>query len=81
MTNQEKLKQLVIDVFLLESKEFHFELMKENVDTWDSLGIVALAVGVQETFGYHFRPEEATAIKGIPDLIKILESKGITFDE
>jgi acyl carrier protein len=81
MTNREKLKQLLIDVFLLEADEFNYELMREDVNTWDSLGIVAMAVGVQETFGYHLKPEEATAVRGIPDLIKILESKGILFND
>lgn len=81
MTNREKLRQLLIDVFLLDPNEFRFDLTRQDVDTWDSLGIVAMAVGVQETFGYHFKPEEATGIKGIQDLIHILESKGIPFNE
>ncbi len=81
MTNREKLKQLLIDVFLLSPEEFNFDLKREQVDTWDSLGIVAMAVGIHETFGYHLKPEEATAIKSIDDLIHILESKGILFDE
>jgi acyl carrier protein len=77
MTNKEKLKQLLIDVFLLDPNEFRFDMTRQDVDTWDSLGIVAMAVGVQETFGCHLKPEEATGIKGIQDLIQILESKGI----
>ena len=39
-----------------------------------------MAVGIQETFGYHMRPEEAVAIKGVGDIIKVLESKGILFE-
>lgn len=81
MTNRDKLQDLLIDIFLLEPEEFRFDLLREEVDTWDSLGIVSMAVGVEETFGYHFKPEEATGIKGVPDIIAILESKGIRFDE
>ena len=40
-----------------------------------------MAVGVQEAFGYHFTPEEATSINGVDDIIKILSSKGIAFDD
>ena len=81
MNNREKLKALLVDVFLLDPPEFRFDLMREEVETWDSLGIVAMAVGIQETFGYHLSPGEATAIRGFPDIISVLESKGISFNE
>jgi acyl carrier protein len=55
--------------------------MREDVNSWDSLAVVALAVGIEETFGYHLRPDEAVAIKGVQDIISVLESKGISFDE
>lgn len=80
MSNQVKLKELIIDTFLLEEAEYSLELRRENVDTWDSLGIVSMAVGVNEVFGYHFTPEEATGIESVADIIKILESKDIAFD-
>lgn len=81
MSNRAKLKQLVLDVFLLDESEFRFDLRRTEVDTWDSLGVVSLAVGVQETFGYHPTPEEATAIAGIDDLIALLAARGIALDE
>ncbi|CAN7244593.1 hypothetical protein [Massilia sp. LjRoot122] len=81
MTNREKLKQLLLDVFLLSEEEFSFELTREDISTWDSLGVVSMAVGVQETFGYHFTPEQATAIASVADIIRILSESGIEFDE
>jgi len=80
MENREKLRRLVLDVFLLDPSEFRFDLRREEVQTWDSLGVVSLAVGVQETFGYHFTPEEATGIRGIQDIIDLLNARGIRFD-
>jgi acyl carrier protein len=79
MENKEKLQKLIQDVFLLDPSEFRFDLKKEEVETWDSFGVVSMAVGVQETFGYHFTPEEAIRISGVEDIIKILSSKGIQF--
>lgn len=81
MTNRDKLKQLLIDVFLLTDDQFSFDLRKDSVDTWDSLGVVSLAVGIQETFGYHFTPEEATGIEGVADIITLLSKHDIRFDE
>lgn len=80
MGNREKLRDLLADVFLLSPSEFRFDLTREEIDTWDSLGVVSMAVGVQETFGYHMKPEEAVAIRGVADLMKLLEAKGIPFD-
>ena len=48
MTNRDKLRQLILDVFLLDPSEFRFDLRRTEVDTWDSFGLVSLAVGVQE---------------------------------
>ena len=80
MSNREKLKKLVLDVFLLDETEFSMNLTKEQIDTWDSLGVVSLAVGVHQTFGYHCSPEEATSLGSIHDIVCLLESKGISFD-
>ena len=79
MQNLEKLKQVMMDVFLLDAAEFRLNLRRDEVDTWDSFGVVALAVGIQEAFGYHFTPVEATSLKGVEDMVRILSSKGIDF--
>jgi acyl carrier protein len=80
MTNKEKLQNLIQDVFLLTPEEFRFDLKRNEVESWDSFGIVSMAVGVQQTFGYHFTPEEATGIQGVDDIVKVLASKGIAIE-
>lgn len=80
MSNLEKLQELIQDVLLLEPDEYSLDLRREDVDTWDSLAVVSIAVGVHETFGYHPTPDEATAIQGVRDVISLLESRGIAFD-
>ena len=80
MQNRATLKQLLVDIFLLDPESFRFDLRRDEIDTWDSLGLVSLAVGIQQTFGYHFTPAEAVSIQGVQDIIKVLESKGIDFE-
>lgn len=80
MENREKLKKVVEDVFLLQPGEFRFDLRRDEVETWDSFGVVSLAVGIQEAFGYHFTPAEATNIKSVGDVISVLSEKGFNFD-
>ena len=79
MDNHQKLKDLLMDVFLIEESEYSLDLSQQDVDTWDSLGLVSMAVGVEETFGYHFTQEEALSIKKFRDIVDVLESKGISF--
>ena len=79
MSNREKLRNLLMEVLLLSDEEFSFDLNRDQIETWDSLGVVAVAAGVDETFGYHFTPDEAVAITGVPDIIKVLEREGISF--
>jgi acyl carrier protein len=77
--NEAKLRDLLVDVFLLEPDEYNRDLLRADVETWDSLGIVSLAVGIEETFGYHMTPEEATGLAGVADIVVLLTSKGIGF--
>jgi acyl carrier protein len=81
MSNRDKLKKLLMDIFLLSEAEFRFDLKRDDIMTWDSLGTVSMAVGVQETFGYHFTPAEAMSVGSVQDIIRILESKGIPFND
>ena len=81
MTNHEKLRELLIDVFLLDPSEYDVGLTRDDIDTWDSLGVVSMAVGVHETFGHHMSPEEAMGIGSVRDIVTYLRSKGVPFDE
>ena len=56
-------------------------MTREEVETWDSLGVVSIAVGIDEVFGYHPTPEEATGIRSVTDIIDLLVSKGIEVND
>jgi acyl carrier protein len=79
MTNREKLRDLLIDVFLLEDDEFDFSLTQEQIETWDSLGTVSMAVGLEEAFGHHMTPEQAVEVESIQGIIDYLTSCGVSF--
>ena len=81
MSNHLKLKDLLMDVFLISESEYSLEMSQEDIETWDSMGLVAMAVGIEETFGYHLAQEEALSIKEFQDIVDILTSKGISFDD
>jgi len=80
MSNEQKMKDLLMDVFLLEEDEYSIALTRDDIETWDSLGTVSMAVGIQEEFGYHMSPEEATKVSSIQEIRKLLEKNGIVFE-
>jgi acyl carrier protein len=81
MENRKKLRDLLMEVLLLSDEEFSLDLKREQVETWDSLAVVAIAAGVDETFGYHLTPDEAVGLTGVQDIVRILEREGISFAE
>lgn len=81
MNNKEKLQQLILDILLLEPDEYSLGLSRDQVETWDSLSVVSIAVGLNETFGYHPTPSEATAIHSVSDIISLLGRNGISFGD
>lgn len=81
MDNRQKLQDLLMDVLLLSEQEFSYDLRREQVETWDSLAIVAIAAGIDEAFGYHLSSDQAVELTGIRDIVKILEREGFHFAE
>lgn len=70
-----------MDVFLIDESEYSLELSQEDVETWDSMGLVAMGVGIEETFGYHPSQEEALSIRKFQDVVDMLTSKDISFED
>ena len=70
-----------MDVFLIGESEYSLEMSQEDIETWDSMGLVAMGVGIEETFGYHLSQEEVLSIKKVQEVVDILTSKGISFDD
>jgi acyl carrier protein len=78
--NRQTLTNLLADVFLLDEDSLADDLTRAEIDTWDSLGTVSLALGVDETFGYHMKPEEAIGLESISDLVALLRERGIEIE-
>jgi acyl carrier protein len=81
VNNRDRLRELFIDVFLLDPAEFRFDLTRGEVDSWDSLGTVSLALGIEEVFGHHLTPAEATSLAGVADVIEVLSRRGVEFGD
>ena len=81
MNRREQHRELLADIFLLDPADIRFSMTRQDIDNWDSLAVVSIAVGVRQVFGYHFTPDEANGIQSFQDIITLLETKGISFED
>ncbi len=75
--NNEKLANLLTEIFMMEESEYKDENGPDEIENWDSLATVSMAVSINEEFGYHMRPDEVAGIKCIGDIKKFLAGKGV----
>ena len=78
--NDLKLRNLLVETLLIEDEQYRNENGPDTIETWDSLAMVRIAVGVEEAFGYKMTPEEMVSLDSIGDIKAILQSHDIVFD-
>jgi len=78
--NDLKLRNLLVETLLIEDEQYRNENGPDTIETWDSLAMVRIAVGVEEAFGYNMTPEEMVSLDSIGDIKAILQSHDIVFD-
>lgn len=81
MNNTKKLKRIVEDTLLLDEGEYSESLKRDDVDSWDSLGMVSLLVGLQKEFGVSMDAAETVSVESIDDLKSLLVGKGVDFSK
>lgn len=76
-SNREKIQVLLMGVLLLTQDEFRDDLSRVDVDTWDSLAMVMIVVGIEDTFGVRLTPEDVESIDGVQAVLAILRERGV----
>ena len=79
--NDLKLRNLLVEILLIDEEQYSEENGPDTIETWDSLAMVRIATGVEETFGYSMTPEEMVSLDSIGDIKAILRSHDIAFDQ
>lgn len=79
--NDLKLLNLLVETLLIDDAQYLDENGPDAIETWDSLAMVRIAVGIREAFGYDMTPEEMVSLESIGDIKAILRSHDIRFDQ
>ena len=76
----EKLYQIVANVFNVESSKINDETSPENLEEWDSFNFYVLLDEIENEFDMKFDLDESLDIKKIGDIKKIFTEHGINIE-
>ena len=75
--NDSRLKEILVDVLLIDDSEYIDDNGPDQIGTWDSLATVNIAARIEEVFGQEVTPEELTDWLCIGDIKVSLREKGL----
>lgn len=79
--NDLKLRDLLVDILLIDDDQYRDENGPDVIETWDSLAMIRIATGIEESFHCAMSPEEMVSLESIGDIKAILRSHGVRFDQ
>jgi acyl carrier protein len=74
---EQQLRQLLVDVFLMDEALYRDEHGPDQIVGWDSLATVSMAVGIHEAFGHHMTPQDVAGMRTIGDVKAWLRGQGV----
>lgn len=77
MTNIEKLNNIFVEVFGVETCALSSDFKKENVNSWDSIHQLSIVTAMEETFDILFDPEDIVELDSYAAAKEILEKYGM----
>lgn len=71
----EKLNDIFVDVFDLDSIQLSESTSSEDVEEWDSLSHIQLIVAVEKAFGVKFSSREIMTWKNVGEMVDSISEK------
>ncbi len=70
--NEEKLKEVIADVFDIDEDEISHETTNETVEKWDSLNHLRLVTALEGEFGITLTMEEINTMDSYPKIVEMV---------
>ena len=74
---QQKLAELMSELFGIERGEIKDGLSMKDMDVWDSLKHMELIVSIEQVFGIELTFDEIVAMQTLKEIKRILREKGV----
>ncbi|MBE0515247.1 acyl carrier protein [Sulfurimonas sp.] len=73
----DKVKEVLAEVFDMKSSEITVGLTKDDIDTWDSLRQMDLVTSLEKEFDIRLEMMEIVSLDSVAKTVEILKSKGV----
>jgi acyl carrier protein len=70
---EERLKQIMADVFLLDISEINENSSPDSIPQWDSIGHLNLVTAIEEEFGIKIEDDQITQMLNFKLVIEIIK--------
>jgi len=74
----DKLREIICDVFKITPEDYHEQLTSEEVERWDSVAHITLLLTLEQSFGVSFEPEERNRLTSVPAIRAALTAHNAT---
>jgi acyl carrier protein len=79
--NRATLRRIVIDAFELEPAEYSDELHQDEVEKWDSMGMVSLIVELEAAFDLAIPLHDFSRFISVAAIIDVLREHGVALED
>ena len=81
MTNRQKVYKIISETLGISAGSIDDEISPEDIESWDSFNALMLVSELEEKFSLSFTIEEVTGVRKVGDIIRVLGSHGIEFED
>ena len=74
--SQEEILRWLAELFEQEPEKVRPETLREDIPTWDSLGVLTLMAAMDKKFGVLLTNREIEAMKRVDDVLEVLKKNG-----
>lgn len=73
----DKLVKLLSDVFEIKENEITIDLVKDDIDSWDSLKQMDLVLSIENNYDISLEMEEIVKMISVKSIVETIETKNL----
>ena len=75
MDIQEKVIQVLINIFQVSLDKISAETTSDNVENWDSMNHINMILALEQEFGISYDEEQAVSMLSVGEIIEVTKGK------
>jgi acyl carrier protein len=79
--HEDKLFSVIAEIFELPLSAVNDMSSQDNIEKWDSLGLINVVAELEVVFDVQFELSEIAVMKNVAIIRTLLKEKGVSFDE